>query len=168
MIRKIRSLITSVNPVVAAIVATTGCGMLTGCGYETLPAYSAFVDIDPALWAPGNPAELSPRPRDSVRSTERFDLDLAVRHNKSAPDSLRLVVSTEAFDIPLRNDTITMIVRQYPDRPEGIGGFGIFTLTSNLSSNDTVPDGMRIAVEPLVPVKGIISVGLVLTPHRSH
>lgn len=152
-------------PVAVALPVATGCGMfLGGCDHKSLPAYSEFVDIDPKLWVPGNPAELTPWPRDSVYGKDPFDLVLSVRYTLAAPDTLYLVTTTEAFDITARNDTLPVILRRPVARPSGIGSFGLYTVSVSVGQGGPVADGLRIAVEPLGPVHGIVSIGLSLYP----
>lgn len=135
---------------------------LTGCGDKELPAYSDFVDIDPGGWYPGVAAELSPLPADSTEIGLPFSLELAVRHTGAAPDTLRLVVTTESFSTPLRNDTLTLLTRNALSAPAGKGSFGIYTVTHPLSAKTVQPEGLRIAVEPVSRTPGILSVGLLL------
>lgn len=160
----IRSLTKSIvnHPAIAIIVAMAGCAVLTGCDRRSLPSYSAFVDIDPGGWAPGNPAELTPWPRDSVYGSEPYVVELAVRYTLSAPDTLRLGVTTEAFDITAHTDTIAIPLRHPTGRQSGTGSFGIYTVTTPLSPRGKLPEGLRIAVDPLSRVKGIASIGIIL------
>ena len=159
---------TLIHPVVALTVAIIGCGMLTGCGTDSLPAYSEFIDIDPELWEPGAPAELSPWPRDSVTDRYPFRLDLAVRYTRSAPDTLRLAVTRIALDVAEHTDTLSIPLLSPDDTPAGRGSFGFYTVGTTLAESIRLPEGLIISAVPLVPVRGIASVGLVLTPDKEN
>lgn len=152
------------HPVVAIFMAIAGCCMLAGCDSRDLPAYSQFVDIDPEGWGPGNPAELMPWPRDSVRGSEPFSITMAVRYTASAPDTIPLEVTTEALDLTMRSDILHIPLRHAPGRPSGTGSFGVYTVNVPLQATPArLPDGLRIAISPTVPVRGLVSVGIILS-----
>ncbi len=154
------------HPVVALTMALTGCMMLPGCHADSLPAYSEFVDIDPELWSPGVPAELAPWPRDSALRISPFRLDLAVRYTLSAPDTLKMAVSMIALDIEERTDTVSLQLIAPDNKPSGRGSYGFYTAEMSVMSGDTLPAGLRVSAEPLYPVRGIVSAGLILSSGR--
>lgn len=160
----IKELIPSLKFSVASILlGTIGGMMLSGCSSDRLPAYSEFVDIDPIAWYPGVSAELCPYPLDSAEIRSPYSMALAVRYTEGAPDSVRFVLTTESLVTESKIDTVSLKLRHPLSRPVGKGSFGIYTVTSPLTSHTQIPDGMRIAIEPVVRTPGIVSVGLILS-----
>lgn len=135
---------------------------LASCDDSRYPAYSEFVDIDPAGWAPGNPAEFLPWPVDSLDSGRPYSISLSLRYMATAPDTCPIAVCIESLDTPPMSDTIPFVLRNQTGGIAGKGNFGVYTLSATLLENTRLHEGLRIAVEPVAPVTGVASVGITL------